>query len=173
MEDGLSRLFSILNVADETAYHTEALEHTNTLTNITYSEVLRDKLFIGDFESPKAIFKLNIKAVVSLGTLKYVHYDGIKYKHIVIEDDKDSDILKHLIDATDFIDYHIKQNIKVLVHCQAGVSRSATICIAYLMKYYDLPFSVAFLALKGARPIINPNIGFLKQLIKFQEHIKK
>jgi protein-tyrosine phosphatase len=48
----------------------------------------------------------------------------------------------------------------VLVHCFAGISRSATVVIAFLMKYKKMNFEEAFEFTKQKREIINPNFGF-------------
>jgi len=53
---------------------------------------------------------------------------------------------------------------KVLVHCNAGVSRAPSIVIMYLMKYENLSYSEAWEIVKTARPIARPNDGFLRQL---------
>ncbi|KAM9330919.1 dual specificity protein phosphatase 18 [Gastrophryne carolinensis] len=55
-----------------------------------------------------------------------------------------------------------------LVHCQAGISRSATLCLAYLMKYRRLPLLEAHSHLKKCRPMIYPNSGFWGQLIDYE-----
>ena len=53
---------------------------------------------------------------------------------------------------------------KVLVFCRAGISRSATIVIYYLMKAFSLNVDDAIAFLKKRRPQIQPNNGFIKQL---------
>ena len=53
----------------------------------------------------------------------------------------------------------------------AGVSRSSTIAIAYLMKEYDLPLTEALEIVKTARPIINPNKGFMELLQEYDENL--
>lgn len=60
---------------------------------------------------------------------------------------------------------------KTLVHCVAGVSRSASICIAYLMKYKRMPLDQAYKHVKKCRSVIQPNVGFWKQLIEFERRL--
>ncbi len=62
---------------------------------------------------------------------------------------------------------------KILVYCRAGQSRSAALCMAYFIKYHKLSFDDAFQYVKARRPIIHPNIGFVRQLKEFREKCKK
>lgn len=59
----------------------------------------------------------------------------------------------------------------MFVHCYAGVSRSATVVLAYLMKEQGLTLSAAFKFVK-ARRFILPNDGFKAQLRKFEEELR-
>ncbi|WRT67788.1 uncharacterized protein IL334_004762 [Kwoniella shivajii] len=52
----------------------------------------------------------------------------------------------------------------VLVHCQAGMSRSATVVAAYLMREYDLDPVQALVALREKRPVVDPSETFWHQL---------
>lgn len=56
------------------------------------------------------------------------------------------------------------KNGRVLVHCNAGVSRSSAVCIAFLMSQHRMNFENAFALVKSKRECIRPNDGFLKQL---------
>ncbi|XP_078539698.1 dual specificity protein phosphatase 14 [Lissotriton helveticus] len=58
-----------------------------------------------------------------------------------------------------------------LVHCAAGVSRSASLCIAYLMKYHKGTLVQAYNWVKARRPVIRPNVGFWKQLIDYERKL--
>lgn len=67
-----------------------------------------------------------------------------------------------LSEALDFIESSSPG--KCLVHCNAGVSRSATVCVAYLMIKRGLDFNAALAAVRKARPSVRPNDGFMKWL---------
>ena len=60
---------------------------------------------------------------------------------------------------------------RVLVHCQAGISRSATICLAYLMKRKRLRLDEAFEFVRRRRSIISPNFSFMGQLLQFESQV--
>jgi hypothetical protein len=62
----------------------------------------------------------------------------------------------------------------VLVHCYYGQSRSATVVLAYLLEYYSPKLSLgdAFDLLKGVKPDICINPGFLSQLHLFFHRLK-
>ncbi len=49
------------------------------------------------------------------------------------------------------------------------VFRSATICIAFLMHHQRMTLAEAFAAVSKARPIIEPNDGFMEQLREFEK----
>ena len=55
---------------------------------------------------------------------------------------------------------------KVFVHCKEGISRSATIVIAFLMrsKQFKFRFDEALKYVQTRRPIVDPNPGFRNQL---------
>ena len=54
------------------------------------------------------------------------------------------------------------------MHCLAGVSRSASVVIGYLMWRESMSFESSFQEVQLARPIINPNRGFVRQLNEFE-----
>jgi len=84
-----------------------------------------------------------------------------------IEDDPRQDVSQLLDVIADQIHDLLSKGDNVLVHCVAGVSRSATMIIAYLIKYRKMGYHAAFNFVKNNRPIIWPNDGFRNQLMDF------
>lgn len=69
-----------------------------------------------------------------------------------------------LIDqCTTFIREHIRQRNRVLVHCFAGVSRSAMICMAYLYEC-GMSFEEALTLIQEKHPIARPHETLLRSL---------
>ncbi|XP_069769093.1 dual specificity protein phosphatase 14-like [Narcine bancroftii] len=60
---------------------------------------------------------------------------------------------------------------RTLVHCVAGISRSATLCIAYLMKHRQQSLLTAHHWVRSRRPIIRPNPGFWRQLVDYERQL--
>nr|XP_020469077.1 dual specificity protein phosphatase 16 [Monopterus albus] len=81
-------------------------------------------------------------------------------------------ILPWLDRSVEFIEKAKASNARVLVHCLAGISRSATIAIAYIMKRMDMSLDEAYRFVKEKRPTISPNFNFLGQLLDFERKIK-
>ena len=68
-----------------------------------------------------------------------------------------------------FSDEARKNGANILIHCQAGVSRSATVTIAYLLKHSTLTMTDAYRYVKQKRAIISPNFNFMGQLMEFEQ----
>ncbi|XP_059179822.1 dual specificity protein phosphatase 19-like [Centropristis striata] len=90
--------------------------------------------------------------------------DQLIYKTLQILDLPDTDITSYLGECSSFIDQAQEQGGVVLVHCNAGVSRSSSIVIGYLMLREGLSFNDAYGKVKLARPSTRPNPGFYQQL---------
>jgi protein-tyrosine phosphatase len=53
---------------------------------------------------------------------------------------------------------------RILIHCQAGMSRSASVAIALLARLQSISFHEALALVQQKRPMIQPNEGFIKML---------
>ena len=57
----------------------------------------------------------------------------------------------------------------VLVHCLAGISRSVTVTVAYLMNREKMSLNHAYDHVKRCKPNISPNFTFMGQLLEFEK----
>jgi protein-tyrosine phosphatase len=69
-------------------------------------------------------------------------------------------LVKHFADSNRFIKSALSSGGVVFVHCYGGVSRSATLVIAYLMQQYSMSMFDAMSFVKSKRSVIYPNPGF-------------
>lgn len=99
---------------------------------------------------------------------EYQHLDGFSYFQIAVEDSHEVNMLQHLPLAFSFIEEARLAQEKVLVHCHAGMSRSVTVVIAYLMKYYEHTLNSAYDFVRQKKSNISPNFSFLEQLLQFE-----
>jgi len=72
--------------------------------------------------------------------------------------------IETLNEAFNFIEDAKAKGEKVLVHCRAGQSRSASIVIAYIMWSFHWPLTKAYSFVQEKRPVVSPNLGFIAQL---------
>lgn len=93
-----------------------------------------------------------------------VYRESYEYLRVSIYDVSSERISIFFEPVFDFIQRHHNAGHGVLVHCQMGISRSPTLVIGYLMMEGYKTLSEAFRQVKRARPQIDPNEGFIKQL---------
>lgn len=95
----------------------------------------------------------------------------VETMRISIDDLPTANISTHFEKCVDKIAETKARGGKTLVHCMAGVSRSASIVLAYLMKYQNMTLRDAYHLLKARRPIIQPNVGFFRQLMDYEKRL--
>ncbi|XP_034266755.1 dual specificity protein phosphatase 4 isoform X2 [Pantherophis guttatus] len=115
---------------------------------------------------------LGITALLNVSSDCPNHFEGhFQYKCIPVEDNHKTDISSWFMEAIEYIDAVKVCHGRVLVHCQAGISRSATICLAYLIMKKRVKLEEAFEFVKQRRSIISPNFSFMGQLLQFESQV--
>ncbi|CEF64281.1 Dual specificity protein phosphatase 12 [Strongyloides ratti] len=118
----------------------------------------------------KDFFIKNIITISAIPIPDDKKISGIGYYFLFCMDQPEQDILGNnfLDNAINIIENNLKDG-KLLIHCEQGISRSSTLCIAYLMKTFKYTFSRAFELMKAKHPQSYPNSGFIKQLKIFEK----
>ncbi len=132
-------------------------------------------LFLGDRKDAKdraALRRLNIQSIVNCtppksedpaaGCPSFFERE-LRYLRVPIYDSPAEDAAEHFAAVLDFISSRLHHG-GVLVHCNRGVSRSATFVVAHLMRTQALDPAAALELVRAARPQAEPNAAFLKQL---------
>ncbi len=95
-------------------------------------------------------------------------------EYIHVPWDHNTDVKDELWDLCETIDARTKEGKKVLVHCQQGASRSATLIIAYHMyKNQDLGPNEAYSLAQSKSRWVNPNMSLLFSLNDFKKVIEQ
>ena len=94
------------------------------------------------------------------------------YKMVTIDDIPSANLKQYFKVCHRFIDSALADGGVVLVHCWAGVSRSATIVISYLMQKHGISMLQATDRVRLQRWFINPNPGFKNQLKRFEKELR-
>ncbi|KAM4689786.1 dual specificity protein phosphatase 22 [Discoglossus pictus] len=128
-------------------------------------------LFLGTFKDARDIEQLHknkITHILSIHDSARPMLEGFKYLCITASDSVNQNLTQHFKDSIMFIHECRLSGEACLVHCLAGISRSATLVTAYIMAITGLDWEEALKAVKGIRSCANPNMGFQRQLHEFQ-----
>lgn len=135
--------------------------------------IIPDKLYltsVTEAQSLNFLKKHDITAILTINTEPVILPFGckIKTKFINLGDNCTSHIKSYFDEMNDFIE----NNERIVVHCHAGVSRSATAVIAYLMKTSRLNLAEAMKFVQSKRHIVCPNFSFMGQLRSYQDDLQ-
>ena len=134
------------------------------------SEIITDSLYLGSAASAKSdvLSALDITHVVSVidRAMPEKYHSSIQRLHCSIPDSTEVDLTPTMHAALPFIASAIEEGGRVLVHCERGASRSASVVTAYLMASQHGPSDLqsTLETIKAARPCVRPNEGFMSQL---------
>jgi len=110
------------------------------------------------------------EAGITAGVPNYFENTGsnrIKYKRVSVYDTTTSDLLPYADEIVQFISNGLHHG-SVLVHCQRGVSRSATALIMFLMRKANMTLNQSLILCQRRRPMVDPNPAFLDQLRTYE-----
>lgn len=92
----------------------------------------------------------------------------VEHKYLRLNDTSQEDISVYFDEAIGFME----SEGTTLVHCRAGISRSSTLVMAYLIQKRRWTLNEAFTFTKSKRACVAPNFGFLGQLTTFQDQLQ-
>mmetsp|Transcript_7889 Transcript_7889/g.14159 ORF Transcript_7889/g.14159 Transcript_7889/m.14159 type:complete len:361 (-) Transcript_7889:229-1311(-) len=98
-------------------------------------------------------------------------YRALRYMLVPVKDEAAEPISEYFEEAASFIAETLQASEGVLIHCEAGRSRAATVTLAYLMKSLNLSLSEALSKIKLQNRAVFPNDGFIAQLHAYAEKI--
>ena len=158
-------------------FEPEVTVNTPISTNsfIEHTDKILDHLYLGDKDSYVNIDKFNIKGILNVSDVEPSIYlnPEIVYEQFKIDDTTTaSQILYENLDKyVNYIHEFVRNGNNFLVHCYDGISRSASIVIAYVMKFKNLDLSSAIEYVTKRRFIVDPNIGFIETLERYNEYL--
>lgn len=131
------------------------------------------KLYLGDAfdaNNEEYLKQNNIQTIICVADdviIDKLTSTNIQVYHFNIQDTYTCDISLYFDEISDVI--HKQKS--VLVNCLAGISRSATIVIAYIMKYYSLNLQEAYKYVRKRRNRICPNKKFMDYLYEYESKL--
>ncbi|XP_041459291.1 dual specificity protein phosphatase 6-like [Lytechinus variegatus] len=161
---------------DRLKIETTGLVEAETPLDNRYPAQILPYLYLGtkqDCENFELLSKLRIRYVLNVtpNIPNCFEDNGIKYMQIPIMDHWSQNLAAFFPKAIEFIDEARRAKSGILVHCLAGVSRSVTVTVAYLMQKLCLSLNDAYDFVKKRKSNISPNFNFMGQLKEFEQKL--
>ncbi|KAM3605469.1 uncharacterized protein V6R79_026043 [Siganus canaliculatus] len=134
------------------------------------NKVLPD-LYLGNFKDARdreQLARHNITHILSIHDSAAPILQEMTYLCISAADLPTQNLTQHFKRSITFMHESRLKGEGCLVHCLAGVSRSVTLVVAYIMTVTRLGWQDALAAVKVVRPCAGPNLGFQRQLQEFE-----
>lgn len=128
-------------------------------------------LWIGSYADSRNIPLLNelgITCVLDVAGFNTTYPPNFRSRRFFLDDDPNVPINRIFPQTNAFIWACLKREQGVLVHCYAGISRSVTVVVAFLMWLFGMSPSQAIAFIRRIRPQANPNRGFRSQLLQYE-----
>ncbi|XP_031630509.1 dual specificity protein phosphatase 12 [Contarinia nasturtii] len=130
-------------------------------------------LYVGNYRDSKdqqQLEKFNITHIIAIHDSPRRLIRDKHYLCIMASDTPDQNLSQYFSVCNDFIHAARLRDGNVLIHCLAGMSRSVTVAVAYIMSVTQLSWKEALKVVRTGRSVANPNQGFQFQLQDFQEN---
>jgi hypothetical protein len=142
------------------------------------SEVVPNSLYISGYKVPcdrESLRRNQITHIVNMAAdVCDNSFPGeFKYLTFYLKDANYEDLSSIFYRTIEWMENAITAGGRVLVHCREGVSRSATMVLAYTMWKFQIQFDDAFKSLQKIRPVCNPNTGFTCQLLTLGKKLSR
>ncbi|XP_022219905.2 dual specificity protein phosphatase 22-like [Drosophila obscura] len=134
-------------------------------------EVLRG-LYVGSCHDSKdhaQLERFQISHIVAIHDTPKRLWPDKHYLCVMASDTPDQNLSQYFSVCNDFIHAARLREGNVLIHCLAGMSRSVTVAVAYIMTATHLNWKEALKVVRAGRAVANPNTGFQNQLLEFEQ----
>lgn len=172
----------VINVAKEVANPFSPTKEKNDTVMSTWRNASMASKRLAPIEPPTAVSELSFKSALefqpsdsesgtpTISTPRSAKSAKPEYLHVPW--DHNSEILEDLLPLCELIDDRVAEGKKILVHCQLGASRSASLVIAYgLYKNRQLDFNSMYEAVKSRSQWVGPNMSLIYQLTDFRSKL--
>ncbi|XP_024291580.1 dual specificity protein phosphatase 22-B isoform X1 [Oncorhynchus nerka] len=149
----------------------EALKTSGALGNSAAADCVLPDLYLGNFKDARdreQLARNNITHILSIHDSAAPILPEITYLCISAADLPTQNLTQHFKQSIMFMHESRLKGEGCLVHCLAGVSRSVSLVVAYIMTVTGLGWQEALAAVRVARPCAGPNLGFQRQLQEFE-----
>ncbi|NP_001085371.1 dual specificity protein phosphatase 22-A L homeolog [Xenopus laevis] len=135
-----------------------------------------DGLYLGnirDSEDKATLNRNGITHIVSVHNNAKPVLQEMTYLCISASDSSSQNLIQHFKQCIKFIHESRLHGGGCLVHCLAGVSRSTTMLVAYLMTVTNFGWDECLSAVRSVRSYVGPNFGFQQQLQEYEMTLVK
>jgi hypothetical protein len=161
---------------------THSKGHHYTTSGYDISRIIEPRdgeggLFLGNYKAAsdqRTLSQHGIQAILTVCESPVYHPPHLvpMNKQVHAVDHEYFDLKGNFGTCIDFIEQARMKGLNVLVHCMAGVSRSSSVVIAYLMNKYNLSMDEELSHTTARRPFIRPNDGFFSQLKEYERDLR-
>ncbi|NXU35967.1 DS22A phosphatase, partial [Drymodes brunneopygia] len=124
-----------------------------------------------DSEDHENLLRKGVTHILSVHNHAKPVLEDMTYLCISASDSSSQNLLQHFRECIQFIHECRLGGGGCLVHCLAGVSRSTTVLVAYLMTVTELGWDSCLAATRAVRSYASPNPGFQRQLQEYERSL--